>query len=53
MMTKRQKEVVRYYYIEGMTGKEIAKLYGISQQAVALTLSDVKKKLQKNRKKFF
>ena len=53
MMTKRQKEVVRYYYIEGMSGKEIAKLYGISQQAVALTLSDVKKKLQKNRKKFF
>ena len=42
-----------YYYIEGMSGKEIAKLYGISQQAVALTLSDVKKKLQKNRKKFF
>lgn len=53
MMTKRQKEVVRYYYIEGLTGKEIAKLYGISQQAVALTLFDVKKKLQKNRKKFF
>ena len=53
MMTKRQKEVVRYYYIEGMSGKEIAKLYGISQQAVALTLSDVKKKLQKNQKKFF
>lgn len=53
LMTKRQKEVVQYYYIDGLTGKEIAKLYGISQQAVALTLSDVKKKLQKNRKKFF
>ena len=52
MMTQRQKEVVKLYYIDGLGVKEIAAIYGISHQAVSVTLSDVKKKFQKNRKFF-
>lgn len=52
MMTKRQKEVVKLYYIDGLGVKEIAAIYGISHQAVSVTLSDVKKKFRKNRKLF-
>jgi RNA polymerase sigma factor (sigma-70 family) len=52
IMTERQREVVRKYYLEGYEQKEIAADYGISQQAVAVTLSDVRKKFKKNRYKF-
>lgn len=49
MMTERQKAVVTMYYLDGMGVKEIAAVYGITHQAVSVTLSDVKKKFQKNR----
>ena len=52
MMTERQRAVVTMYYIDGMGVQEIAAVYGISHQAVSVTLSDVKKKFQKNRKIF-
>lgn len=52
MMTERQRAVVTMHYIEGMGIREIAAVYGISHQAVSITLSDVKKKFQKNRKIF-
>lgn len=53
ILTKRQREVVQYYYIEGLDEKEIARIYGISQQAVSLTLSDARKKLHKRKKDIF
>ncbi len=40
------------YYLDGMGIKEIAAVYGISHQAVSVTLADVKKKFQKNRNLF-
>jgi RNA polymerase sigma factor (sigma-70 family) len=46
-LTRRQQEVVRKYYIDGYGVQEIAKDYGISHQAVSVTLSDVRKKLKK------
>lgn len=52
-MTNRQREIVVMYHIEGKSLKEIAAVYGITHQAVSVTLSDVKKKLQKNRGKFY
>ena len=52
MMTERQRAVVTMYYLDGMGVQEIAAVYGISHQAVSVTLSDVKKKFQKNRKLF-
>ena len=52
MMTERQRAVVTMHYIDGMGVQEIAAVYGISHQAVSVTLSDVKKKFQKNRKNF-
>jgi RNA polymerase sigma factor (sigma-70 family) len=52
MMTERQRAVVTMYYLDGMGVQEIADVYGISHQAVSVTLSDVKKKFQKKRKKF-
>ena len=53
ILTKRQREVVQHYYIEGLEEKEIARIYGISQQAVSLTLSDARKKLHKRKKNIF
>ena len=52
IMTERQREVAQLYYIDGYGIKEIAKLYGISFQAVSVTLADIRKKFQKNRKYF-
>ena len=52
LMTERQRAVVTMYYLDGMGVQEIAAVYGISHQAVSVTLSDVKKKFQKNRKLF-
>ena len=52
LMTERQREIVVMYYIDGMGVKEIAAIYGITHQAVSVTLSDVKKKFRKNRNKF-
>ncbi len=52
MMTQRQREVVTMYYLDGLGIKDIATFYGISFQAVSVTLSDVRKKFQKNRKNF-
>lgn len=53
MLTDRQREVVQYYYVEGLGEKEIARIYGISQQAVSLTLSDARKKLHKRKNALF
>lgn len=53
IMTKRQREVVRLHYIEGLRVEEIAGIYGITHQAVSATLSDVRKKMQKNLKNFW
>ena len=53
MLTDRQREVVQYYYVEGLGEKEIARIYGISQQAVSLTLSDARKKLYKRKNALF
>ena len=52
LMTERQRNVARLYYLDGYGIKEIAKIYGISFQAVSVTLSDIRKKFQKNRKFF-
>lgn len=52
MMTERQRVVVTMHYLDGMGVQEIADVFSISHQAVSATLSDVKKKFQKNRKKF-
>lgn len=52
MMTDRQREVAQLYYLDGYGIKEIAKIYGISFQAVSVTLADIRKKFQKNRKFF-
>ena len=52
LMTERQRNVAQLYYLDGYGIKEIAKIYGISFQAVSVTLSDIRKKFQKNRKFF-
>ena len=52
MMTERQRDVAQLYYLDGYGIKEIAKLYGITFQAVSVTLADIRKKFQKNRKFF-
>ena len=33
-LTKREKKVINLYYLEGYKEEEIARFYGISQQAV-------------------
>ena len=33
-LTKREKKVINLYYLEGYKDEEIAKFYGVSQQAV-------------------
>lgn len=53
ILTPRQREVVRLYYMDGFGLAEIASLYGISHQAVSETLYAAKKKIQKNPKKFW
>ena len=53
LMTPRQREVVKLYYLDELGVEEIASQYGISHQAVSETLSAAKKKVQKNRKKFW
>lgn len=53
LMTPRQQEVVKLYYLDELGVAEIASQYGISHQAVSETLSAAKKKFQKNRKKFW
>lgn len=52
ILTKRQREVVTMFYLDGLCVKEIAAFYGISHQAVTITLSDVRRKFEKNRKNF-
>ena len=34
-LTQREKKVIELYYLEGYRDKEIAKLYGITQQAIS------------------
>jgi RNA polymerase sigma factor (sigma-70 family) len=46
-MTKRQREVALNYYIYGYSVQEIGDRYGISHQAVSVTLSAVRKKLKR------
>lgn len=53
MLTPRQREVVKLYYLDELGVAEIASQYGISHQAVSETLSAAKKKIQKNRKNFW
>ncbi len=52
ILTQRQREVVTMFYLDGLCVKEIAAFYGISHQAVTITLSDVRRKFEKNRKNF-
>jgi len=33
-LTKREKSIINLYYLEGYKDKEIAKLYGITQQVI-------------------
>ena len=33
-LTKREKNIINLYYLEGYKEEEIAKFYGVSQQAV-------------------
>lgn len=40
------------YYIQGLGVQEIANYYGITHQAVSVTLSDIWKKFKKNKHKF-
>lgn len=53
LLTIRQREVVKLYFMDELGVAEIASLYGISHQAVSDTLSAAKKKFQKNRKNFW
>ena len=34
LLTKREKKIINLYYLEGYKDEEIARFYGISQQAV-------------------
>lgn len=34
LLTKREKNIIILYYLEGYKDEEIAKLYGITQQAI-------------------
>jgi RNA polymerase sigma factor (sigma-70 family) len=52
LMTQRQREVVQMYYIEGFGVREIAEIYGVTHQAISVTLSDIRKKFKKNKDKF-
>ena len=52
MMTERQRTIVTLHYVEGLGIQEIAEIYGISHQAVSVTLAGVRKKFQK-KSKFF
>ncbi len=49
ILTVRQRELVTLYYIDGLGIKEIAKVCGISFQAVSIALSESRKKFEKNR----
>lgn len=51
ILTVRQREIVTMYYIDGLGIKEIAKVCGISFQAVSAAISESRKKLEKNREK--
>ena len=51
VLTVRQRELVTLYYIDGLGIKEIAKVCGISFQAVSIALSESRKKFEKNREK--
>lgn len=51
ILTVRQRELVTLYYIDGLGIKEIAKVCGISFQAVSIALSESRKKFEKNREK--
>ena len=51
ILTVRQRELVTLYYIDGLGIKEIAKICGISFQAVSIALSESRKKFEKNREK--
>jgi RNA polymerase sigma factor (sigma-70 family) len=33
-LTKREKNIISLYYLEGYTDEEIAKIYGVCQQSV-------------------
>lgn len=51
ILTVRQRELVTLYYIDGLGIKEIARICGISFQAVSIALSESRKKFEKNREK--
>ncbi len=51
ILTVRQRELFTLYYIDGYEMKEIARICGISFQAVSIALSESRKKLEKNREK--
>jgi len=47
MLTPKQWEVLEGYHWQGQTQQEIADEMGVSQQAVAKTLENIKKKARK------
>ncbi len=51
VLTVRQRQLVTLYYIDGLGMKEIAKVCGISFQAVSIALAESRKKFEKNREK--
>lgn len=47
ILTKKQKEAITLYFLEGKTQKEIAEKLGISQQAVFFRIRCARRKLEK------
>ncbi len=50
-LTPRQQEILRLFYIEGRTQKEIAKKYGVSKSAISHAMERIYVSIQKNYKK--
>lgn len=50
-LTPRQQELLRLFYIEGRTQKEIAKKYGVSKSAISHAMERIYISIQKNYKK--
>ena len=47
LLTKREREIISLYYLEGYKDEEIAKIYGVCQQSVNESRKKGIKKLKK------
>ncbi|MBA7546949.1 hypothetical protein ES705_39350 [subsurface metagenome] len=47
LLSKREKDIITLYYLEGYKDEEIAKLYGICQQSINESRQNGIKKLKK------